>query len=204
MKIPGSPVPSSRLVLNSLLVFSLLAVAPSARSGIFQSKTVVNTTSTKTGSTVEVKTYNAIPEASEPCTPEESEWWKQLQKASNDLQRKGGERSKTRFALLLYESQQKAYRVPLKDRPPQVLARGKVAHADMILQKKINGTVVLSIEYRADGSVGDVRLIKGLGFGMDENVIQAAREALFLPAVKACAFVTDWRNAEMTFYARRN
>lgn len=200
MKIPESAGPLSRVVFNSLLVFSLLAVVPSARSGIFQSKTVVTTTSAKT---VEVKTYNEIPEATEPCTPEESEWWKQLRKASNDLQRNGGEKSKTRFALLLYEGQQKAYRIPVKDRPAQVLVRARVPHSEMVWTKKINGTVVLSIEYRADGVVGDVRLINGVGFGMDENVIQAAREALFLPAVRDGAFVTEWQNAEVKFASGR-
>jgi TonB family protein len=200
MKIPESAGPLSRVVFNSLLVFSLLAIVPSARSGIFQSKTVVTTTSAKT---VEVKTYKEIPEGTEPCTPEESEWWKQLRKASNDLQTKGDEKSKTRFALLLYEGQQKAYRIPVKDRPAQMLVGARVRHSEMVWTKKINGTVVLSIEYRADGVVGDVRLIKGVGFGMDENVIQAKREALFLPAVRDGAFVTDWQKAEITFYARR-
>jgi TonB family protein len=206
MKVLTSAVSLSRVVFNSLLVLSLIATTvPSARSSaLFQGKTVVNTKTVGRSSTVEVRTYNAIPEATEPCTAEECEWWKQLREASNNLQRKAGEKSKTRFALLLYEGQQKAYHVPLKDRPPQVLAQGRLPHSEMVWTKKINGTVVLSIEYRAEGSVGDVRLIKGVGFGMDENVIQGMREALFLPAVRAGAFVTDWQNAEMRFYARRN
>lgn len=201
MKILKSAGPLSRVVFNSLLVFSLLAVVPSAHSGMVQRKTVVSATSSKT---VEVKTYNAIPEATEPCAPEESDWWMRIRKASNDLLRKGDEKSKTRFALLLYEGQEKAYRIPLKDRTAQVLVRARVPHSEIVWTKKINGTVVLSIEYRADGSVGDVRLIKGVGFGMDENVILAAREALFLPAVRDGVFVTDWQNAEMNFSTRRN
>jgi TonB family protein len=201
MKIPGVADRLSRVVFNSLLVVSLLAVVPSAVSGIFQNKTVINKTSTKTGATVEVTTYNAIPEATEPCTPEESDWWMRIRKASNELLKKGDAKSKTKFALLLYEGQQKAYRIPLKDQPAQVLVRARVPHSEIVWTKKINGTVVLSIEYRGDGSVGDVRLIKGVGFGMDENVIQAAREALFLPAVRNGAFVADWQNAEVRLSA---
>jgi TonB family protein len=204
MKIPESARPLSGVVFNSLVVLSLLAATvPSARSGSFQSKTVVNTISTKTGATVEVKTYNAIPEATEPCTPEESEWWKQLRKASSDLQTKGDERSKTNFAYLLYEGRQKTYHVPIKDRPPQVLNQERIPHSDLVWKKKINGTVVLSIEYTAEGSVGEVRIIQGVGLGMDDNVVQAARQVLFLPAIKDGAFVTKWQNAEVKLSSGR-
>jgi TonB family protein len=189
-------------------VFSLLAYLPTARGGSFQSKAVVNTSRTTTrtakGSTVEITTYNEVPEATEPCTAEESEWWKQLRAASNDLLKRGDDKSKRRFALLLYEGQQKAYHVPLKDRPPKVLARARVAHSELVGKKKINGTVALSIEYRADGSVGEVRLTEGVGFGMDENVIRAAKEALFLPAIKDGAFVTNWQNSEIEFSSQHH
>jgi TonB family protein len=204
MRIRESAISSGRLLFNIIVLFSLLASVPSTRSGTFQSKTAVKTTSGKKNSTVEVTTYDPIPEATETCTAEACEWWNQLRKASNDLLKKGDEKSKTRFALLLYGGQQKAYSVPLKDRPAQVLVRGRIAHPELLYTKKINGSVVLSVEYRADGVVGDVKLIKGVGSGVDENVIEAARQTLFLPAIRGGAFVTEWQNAELKLSTGRN
>lgn len=196
MNILRSVVPSSRFQLNSLLVFFLLSAVAGAGSVSYQSKTVVR----KTESGVEVRTVNDIPEATEPCTPEESDWWKRLQKAGNDLQKKSDEKSKTRFYLLMYEGQQKAYQIPLKDRPAEILVFGRQPIRPDIAQKNhITGTVVLSVEFRADGSVGDVQIVKGLGFGMDESLIQATRQYVFLPAVKDRAFVAERGNVKFEF-----
>jgi hypothetical protein len=38
---------------------------------------------------------------------------------------------------------------------------------------------------------------------MDENMIQAKREALILPALRDGAFVTEWQNAEVKFSSGR-
>lgn len=202
MNILRAVVPSSRFLITSLLVFFLGSAVAGAGSVSYQSKTVVPKPEVrKTESGVEVRTgSNDIPEATEPCTPEESDWWKRLQKAGNDLQKKSDEKSKTRFYLLMYEGQQKAYQIPLKDRPPQILVWGRQPILpDLALRNHITGTEVLSVESRADGSVGDVQIVKGLGFGIDENLIQATRQYVFLPAVKNRAFVAERHNAKFEF-----
>ncbi|MGH9835776.1 MAG: energy transducer TonB, partial [Blastocatellia bacterium] len=142
--------------------------------------------------------YNEIPEAAEPCTPEESEWWERLRKAGSDLQKKRDEKTKKRFYLLMYEGQQKAYRIPLKDRPPQTLVFGRSAY-NIDRKNMITGTVVLSVEFRADSSVGDIQIIKGLRSEIDENVILATRQCVFLPAIKNGAFVNHRENVETKF-----
>lgn len=203
MESPRFGISSTRFLLNSLLVVSLVPAGTGAGSVLAQSKRVVS----DRGSTILINTYDEIPEATEPCTPAECEWWTQIRKAGNDLQRKGDEKSKTRFALLFSEGMQKAYHIPLKDRPPQVLAHGRVVFSDIAIKiarlKQMNRTAVLSVEYRTDGSVGDVKLVTGLGSGVDENVIQATRQNLFLPAIKNGAFVTDRVETEFGFYTRR-
>ncbi len=98
----------------------------------------------KEGSTAQIRNNNLIPEATEPCTPEESEWWKRFRKAGNDLQKKSDERSKTRFFLLMLEGQQKGYRIPLKDRPVQTLISGRTTYPELARRRGVQGTVVLS------------------------------------------------------------
>lgn len=205
MNILRSIVPSSRFLLNSLLIFFLVSAVAGAGSVSYQSKTGVRKPESgavrKTESGVEVRTgFNDIPEATEPCTPEESDWWKRIRKAGNDLRKKSDEKSKTRFYLLMYEGQQKAYQIPLKDRPAEILVFGRPPIRPDIAQKNhITGTVVLSVEYRADGSVGDVQIVRGLGLGMDESLIQATRQYVFLPAVKDRAFVVERNNVKFEF-----
>ena len=203
MRILRLVVSSNWYLLGSLLVFSLVSTVPGAASVSYQSTTVVR----KTESSVEISTYTAIPEATEPCTPAECEWWTQIRKAHRDLvaaNEKGKQKSiaeaKEKFFLLLLEGQQKSYQVPLADRSPQMLVFGKKPERPDIAKKnQITGTVELSVELRADGSVGDVQIIKGLGFGINENVIQAARQYVFLPAVKSRAFVAERRNVKVEF-----
>jgi hypothetical protein len=73
------------------------------------------------GSTVEIRTYTAIPEATEPCAPAVRDWWNQIRRANADLNlgyQKRNEKSilaaRDRYFVLLYEGQQKGYPVPLK------------------------------------------------------------------------------------------
>jgi TonB family protein len=57
-----------------------------------------------------------------------------------------------------------------------------VAHARIT---KLQGSVMLSVLVGADGRVKEVRAIRGLGMGLDENAIQAVRNWPFLPAKDA-------------------
>lgn len=177
---------ASGLVCCALLLMTALASAQDTK-----------TRTTTAGSTVSVFTYKEIPEATEPCTPEECDWWNRLREAGNKLLRKGDGKSKKVFASLFVEGITKSYSVPLEDRPSQVLIDPPVQIADLPL--KPNGTVRLSVEYRADGSIGEVKTLSGMG-AVDQRCIQAAMNVIFLPPVKDHKFVTQRQKAEYKFY----
>jgi len=159
------------------------------------------------GSTVLISTYNEIPEATEQCSEEEKQWWDSLRKAGNDLQRKRDKKSQTRLAVLFAEGVEKGHRVPLKDRPAQVLLSGRVVFPNLVLTrariKGLKGSIELSIEYRADGSIGDVKVLKGLDKEMDSYFVQAVHQNIFIPAIKDGAFVTDSQKGELKFSTQR-
>ena len=157
------------------------------------------TRTTTAGSTVSVDTYKEIPAATEPCTSDECDWWNRLREAGNKLQRKGDEKSKSVFASLFIEGIEKSYRVPLEDRPPQDLFFRPVVDRP---SKPRNGTVRLSVEHRADGSVGDVKVLSGLDSEIDKRCIREARNILFLPAVRDRKFITEWQTAQYGFHSR--
>ena len=186
---------SKRSLLGSGLVG--LALLMTAHTSAQDSKTRTTTA----GSSASVFTYKEIPAATEPCTSEECDWWNRLREAGNILLRKGDEESKNVFASVFVEGITKSYGVPSDDRPSQVLFFRPVPIADLG-SKPRNGTVRLSVEYRADGSVGDVKLLNGLGSEIDKRCIREARNVIFLPAVTDRKFVTEWQIAQYRFNSR--
>lgn len=82
---------------------------------------------------------------------------------------------------------------------PTILSQVKPKYTEEARQNKIQGKVVLSVEFRADGTIGDIRVVRSLGFGLDENAIAAARQIRFRPAVSNGAPVNTRAKVEFTF-----
>jgi TonB family protein len=66
--------------------------------------------------------------------------------------------------------------------PPSLLREVKPDYTENARQRGIEGDVVMEIVVRRDGSVGDVRVMQGLGYGLDERAIEAVRQWRFSPA----------------------
>jgi hypothetical protein len=63
----------------------------------------------------------------------------------------------------------------------------------------LKGNIELSIEYRADGSIGDIKIVKGLDIEIDGRIVQGARRNIFVPAIKDGVFVTTWQSGSYKF-----
>jgi protein TonB len=66
--------------------------------------------------------------------------------------------------------------------PPRLLREVKADYTEDARQRNIAGDVVLEIVVRRDGSVGDVRILRGLGGGLSDRAVQAVRQWKFAPA----------------------
>lgn len=66
--------------------------------------------------------------------------------------------------------------------PPRLLREVKPDYTDEARRQGINGEVLLEIVVRRDGTVGDIRLLSGLGFGLDRRAVDAVRQWRFAPA----------------------
>jgi TonB family protein len=66
--------------------------------------------------------------------------------------------------------------------PPRLLREVRADYTDDARRRAIEGEVVLEIIVRHDGSVGDVKIMKRLGGGLDERAVQAVRQWRFAPA----------------------
>ena len=65
---------------------------------------------------------------------------------------------------------------------PRLLREVKADYSEDARQRSIQGDVVLEIVVRSDGTVGDVKVLKGLGAGLDQRAVQAVRQWRFAPA----------------------
>lgn len=68
--------------------------------------------------------------------------------------------------------------------PPRLLREVKATYSEEARRLGIRGEVVLEIVVRRDGSVGDVRVIDGLGHGLDQRAVEAVRQWRFSPATR--------------------
>ena len=66
--------------------------------------------------------------------------------------------------------------------PPSILQEIKPDYTDEARRRGLTGDVVLEIVVRSDGRVGNVRLVRGLGSGLDQRAIDAVRQWRFAPA----------------------
>ena len=66
--------------------------------------------------------------------------------------------------------------------PPTVLREVRPDYTEDGRRRNIEGDVVLEIVVRRDGMVGDVKLLQGLGAGLDQRAMEAVRQWRFSPA----------------------
>ena len=66
---------------------------------------------------------------------------------------------------------------------PQLVFRPQPQYTSQAMQAKIQGSVTLEAVVRADGTIGDVRVVKSLDkvFGLDDEAVRSAKKWLFRP-----------------------
>jgi TonB family protein len=67
---------------------------------------------------------------------------------------------------------------------PRIIHSTDAAYTQAALKAGIHGNVVLDLIIEADGSVRDVRVILGLGYGLDESAVRALETWQFEPALQ--------------------
>jgi protein TonB len=86
--------------------------------------------------------------------------------------------------------------------PPRLLREVKADYTEEARQRGITGDVVLEIVVRRDGSVGDVKVLQGLGFGLNDRAVQAVRQWRFAPAHRQALAVDVVVEVAMEFKLR--
>ncbi len=86
--------------------------------------------------------------------------------------------------------------------PPTVVYRRDPIYSEDARKAQYEGTVVLEAIVRKDGSVEILRVVRGLGLGLDENAMEALSEWRFSPATRQGVPVDVAVNIEINFTLR--
>lgn len=68
--------------------------------------------------------------------------------------------------------------------PPTIIKRVEPQYSEEARKARYQGTVVLEAIVRRDGTVDIIRVVRSLGFGLDENAIQALKQWKFRPGTR--------------------
>lgn len=68
--------------------------------------------------------------------------------------------------------------------PPRILSKKTPSYTKEAIKEKIEGVIILSVIFATDSSVKEIKIIQGLGYGLDEEAIKAASQIKFIPATK--------------------
>ncbi len=66
--------------------------------------------------------------------------------------------------------------------PPSIQREVKPVYTEEGRRRGVEGDVVMEVVVRADGTIGNVRVVQGLGSGLDQRAIDAVRQWRFFPA----------------------
>jgi TonB family protein len=68
--------------------------------------------------------------------------------------------------------------------PVEITYKPKPAYTPEAREKKIEGEVLLEVEFGSDGQIHILKLLRGLGYGLDENARAAASQIRFRPGTR--------------------
>ncbi len=66
--------------------------------------------------------------------------------------------------------------------PVAVTSKPNPAYTEQARKQHVEGEVLLQVVFMASGQVQVLRVIRGLGYGLDESAVQAAQKVRFVPA----------------------
>jgi TonB family protein len=83
--------------------------------------------------------------------------------------------------------------------PPHAIFMPDPEYTEQASKKKIQGTVLLSLTVTVDGTTRDIKVVRGVGYGLDEKAVAAVSRWTFSPALKDGEPIEKEITAEVAF-----
>lgn len=103
------------------------------------------------------------------------------------------------FQPALPEEHKRPAAVTAKETPVSLLSKPTPDYTPEARALKIEGDVELEVEFAATGKVHVIRLIQGLGHGLDEAAVRAAEQIRFTPAQRDGQSVNSYGKLRIVF-----
>jgi protein TonB len=68
--------------------------------------------------------------------------------------------------------------------PPKTISTAEPNYTDEARQAHIQGTIILNVTVRTDGTAKVDKIVQGLGYGLDEKAIESVEKWRFVPGMK--------------------
>jgi periplasmic protein TonB len=87
---------------------------------------------------------------------------------------------------------------------PRMIKSARPNYPPEAMRAKVQGRVTMEMVVQADGTVGEVRVVRSLDrkFGVDDAAVKAVKEMRFTPAMKDGVAVPVLLSTEMAFAAK--
>lgn len=83
--------------------------------------------------------------------------------------------------------------------PLKILAKKPARYTDNARKNNVQGTIRLAVVFSADATIKHILVLKGLGYGLDEEALNAARYISFQPATENGKPISVVRTIEYSF-----
>ena len=88
------------------------------------------------------------------------------------------------FPHLLLSNPAPAHPAAAKIVPAEILSKPTPIYTEEARAKRIEGEVLLEVVFEASGRLRVLRIVRGLGHGLDDAAVRAAEQIRFKPALK--------------------
>jgi TonB family protein len=82
------------------------------------------------------------------------------------------------------QTKNKSMEPVVKTFPAEITFKPRPVYTDEGRQLKIEGEVLLDVVFTANGKINIVKVVRGLGHGLDESAVRAAEKIQYKPALK--------------------
>ena len=83
--------------------------------------------------------------------------------------------------------------------PLKILSKQLPSYTDSARRNNVEGTVTLMVAFENTGKINHILVVRGLGSGLDEQAVKAARQLKFAPQMKDGVPVTVVKNVQFSF-----